>query len=173
MRANDESIPGLELAALGPTDRQVGANLLELRTKRGLSTTRLATALKEIGQSIPATGITRIEKGQRRVAVGELFALAVVLQVSPLTLLLPWPESPDADVEVTAVGPTTAREVWDWALGLQPPKLSETDPVGDLQRFPLDSLPPWARPIVSSFSAKTTPEQWKKLAAAGYLKESS
>ena len=102
---------------------------------------------------------------------GELFGLAVALQVSPLTLLLPWPEDPDTEVEITAIGATSAEEAWDWAMGFQPPVLSDADPAADLQRFPLDALPPWARPLLHSFSIKPTEEQWKKLAEAGYVRE--
>jgi len=131
----------------------------------------LSALLGQLEQPIPATGITRIEKEQRRVNASELFGLAVALQVSPLTLLLPWPENADAEVEITAIGTMTAEQAWDWAMGFQPPALSDADPVGDLQRFPLDSLPPWARPLLNTISINATEEQWKKLAEAGYVKE--
>jgi hypothetical protein len=120
-------------------------NIKRLRNNRGISTTRLSAALNKLGRQIPATGITRIEKGQRRVDTGDLFALAAVLDVSPLTLLLPWPEDPDTEVEITGVGSMTARQAWAWALGRRPPTLDSADPAADLQRFHLDSLPPWAR----------------------------
>jgi transcriptional regulator with XRE-family HTH domain len=73
--------------------------------------------LKAMGRPIPATGITRIEKGQRRVDAGELCALAVALDVSPLTLLLPWEDDPDAEVGITDIGieTVTARTLWEWA----------------------------------------------------------
>lgn len=130
---------------MSPTGQQVAANLLRLRTKRGLSTTQLSATLGELGQPIPATGITRIEKGQRHVSADDLVALAIALQVSPLTLLLPWLESADAEVEIAGVGTVTAHQAWFWAMGFRPLSVSDSDPDGDLQRFPLDALPPWAR----------------------------
>lgn len=98
-----------------------------------------------MGRPIPATGITRIEKGQRRVDAGDLCALAIALDVSPLALLLPWEENPEAHVEVTDLGTVTARMAWQWGLGIQPMMTSTTDPEAEVQRFRLDSLPPFAR----------------------------
>lgn len=126
-------------------DGQVARNVARVRTARGVSTTRLSAQLKELGQSIPPTGITRIEKGQRRVSAGELAALAVALRVSPLTLLLPWTDAPDEQVDVPGLGPVTAERLWMWADGAVPLEMSESDPQGDEQRYRLDSRPAWAR----------------------------
>lgn len=145
MAATSDDSTSAKQSEVSPTDRQVALNLVRLRAMRGVSTTRLAAALKSAGRSIPATGITRIEKEQRRVDAGDLVALAAALGVSPMTLLLPWPDDPDVEGEITGMDGVTARDVWDWALGLYPLTRSTTDPVGDAQRFRLDSLPPWAR----------------------------
>ncbi|MEU6036913.1 helix-turn-helix transcriptional regulator [Actinomadura sp. NPDC047616] len=126
-------------------DQTVATNLKRLRTMRGLSTTRLSALLKDRGQSIPPTGITRIEKGQRRVSAGELASLAVVLRVSPLTLLLPWTERPEEQVGLPGIGAVTTDQLWLWADGVLPLDVSDADPQGDQQRFKLDSRPPWAR----------------------------
>lgn len=129
----------------GPTTHHIAANVLRLRNLRGLSTTALSAALKEVGHSIPPTGITRIEKGQRRVDVDDLTALAVVLRTSPMALLLPWSTQPDELVEVTGLGVRAASDVWQWADGQSPASTSDTDPRGDIQRYWLDSRPPWTR----------------------------
>lgn len=110
---------------LGPTGRTVAANLLRLRKERGLSTTGLAAALKDAGRSIPATGITRIEKGQRRVDVDDLMALAVVLGVNPAALLMP--PVPEGTVELTAAGKVDAQAAWQWAKGIRPLCIPEND----------------------------------------------
>lgn len=76
-----------EVQHLGPAGLRLMKNIKRIREGRGMSTTRLAAALEQLGQPIPATGITRIEKGQRRVDVDELIALAEVLDVDPIRLL--------------------------------------------------------------------------------------
>ncbi|MDX3229400.1 helix-turn-helix transcriptional regulator [Streptomyces sp. ME19-01-6] len=103
----------------GPVSQQVAANLARLRKARGLSTTRLSAALKELGQHIPPTGITRIEKGERRVDADDLTALALVLNVSPLALLLP-PEWSDEQIQLTSTMSLRARTAWLWAEGRTP-----------------------------------------------------
>jgi transcriptional regulator with XRE-family HTH domain len=112
---------------------------------RSLSTTRLSAALKEIGHSIPATGITRIEKGQRRVDVDDLAALAIALKVSPTALLLP--PTLVGNVEVAPKRSVPAVEAWMWATSRQPLGLPTA---GESRRAALDdhqvhSLPPGIR----------------------------
>ncbi|WP_073927778.1 helix-turn-helix transcriptional regulator [Streptomyces sp. CB03911] len=97
----------------------MAANLLRLRTARGLSTTQLANAVKELGQSIPATGITRIEKGERRVDVDDLIAFALALNVAPNALLLP-PDWSDAEVDLVPEVTLSTRQAWLWAEGRSP-----------------------------------------------------
>ncbi|WP_019073235.1 helix-turn-helix domain-containing protein [Streptomyces hokutonensis] len=96
----------------------MAANLVRLRQERGLSTTRLASRLEELGNPIPATGITRIEKGQRRVDADDLVALADAFNVSPTTLLLP-PTYGDDLVQLTREHEVTSRTAWRWAEGHQ------------------------------------------------------
>lgn len=74
---------------VGPIGDRVRRNILRLRTERRLTTARLSAALKELGQPIQPTGITKLEKGERRVDVDDLVALAVALHVSPAQLLEP------------------------------------------------------------------------------------
>lgn len=105
--------------AWGPTSRRVAENLLELRKARGLSTLKLSVAMEELGQPVPASGITRIEKGDRRVDVDDLVAFALALNVSPNALFLPakW------DYEQVALTPNksiSSRTAWLWAEGRSP-----------------------------------------------------
>lgn len=77
----------------------------------------LSARLGEIGRPILPSGITKIEDGTRRVDVGDLVALAEVLDVSPVTLLMP----PDRDGDQWA-----AR--WRWMHAEGPLPGSEIDP---------------------------------------------
>ncbi|MET9083755.1 helix-turn-helix transcriptional regulator [Streptomyces sp. NPDC004237] len=98
----------------------MAVNLKRLRTARGMSTTRLSKALKDdAGHAIPATGITRIEKGQRRVDSDDLVAFALVFNVSPLTLLLPSTAN-DAAAALTDKREVTSRTAWYWGVGRRP-----------------------------------------------------
>ncbi|KAB1149249.1 helix-turn-helix transcriptional regulator [Streptomyces luteolifulvus] len=130
----------------GPTSRHVAANLKRLRTARGLSTTRLSDALKEAGQPIPATGITRIEKGERRVDVDDLTALAVVLGVSPSALLLPPTKSPQEVVEITGGGEVASDTAWAWADGTRPLRMEAGHEYAATLEYALYSRPPWLQP---------------------------
>lgn len=105
----------------GPTSRRVAGNLKRLREARGFSTTRLSAKLNsdEIGHSIPATGITRIEKGQRRVDSDDLIAFALALNVSPLTLLMP-DTAAGEPVSLTDKKQLRRRIAWRWAVGQGP-----------------------------------------------------
>lgn len=90
-----------------------------LRKRRDFTTRQLSAALERVGRPIPASGITRMEKGERAVTVDDLTALAVVLKVSPTALLLPAEDS-----GVVNVTPTTAvpwKAAWRWAHGEEPP----------------------------------------------------
>lgn len=138
----------------GPVSRHVAANVLRFRTARGLSTTRLAATLKEIGHSIPATGITRIEKGERRVDTDDLVALALALNVSPVALLLPPTEDSETLVDLTENVALRARDAWAWADGEEPHARVERDKYGHVLRFRLDSRPEWDRdPIRKAYNA--------------------
>lgn len=74
---------------VGPVGRNVAENLLRLRTVRDLSTRQLSARLAELGRKIPASGITRMELGERRVDVDDLAVLAAALKVEPSQLMLP------------------------------------------------------------------------------------
>lgn len=129
-----------EPSGWGPTSRQVAANLARLRTERGLSTTRLSAVLKALGQPIPPTGITRIEKGQRRVDADDLVALALALGVNVSALLLPPTASGTA--EVTGIDhPLEAFRLWAWASGDAQLPLAD-DPAWD---GPTENVPPAER----------------------------
>lgn len=65
------------------TPSELGARIAELRTQRGVAQRRLAD---EIG--VDPSALSRVERGERGLAVGELIALAAFLDVSTDALLL-------------------------------------------------------------------------------------
>lgn len=98
---------------LGPTGKRVAANVARLRGSQP-STYELSRLLGEMGRPVSASGITKVEAGQRRVDADDLVALALALDVTPNDLLLP----PEGDVEAVLLAPTkrvTNRDAWHWA----------------------------------------------------------
>jgi transcriptional regulator with XRE-family HTH domain len=75
--------------ALGPAGMRAAENLRRMRQHRGFSYAELARRLAGLGHPILDTGLLKIEKGDRRVDVDDLVALAAALEVSPADLLGP------------------------------------------------------------------------------------
>ncbi|MFE6194119.1 helix-turn-helix domain-containing protein [Streptomyces sp. NPDC057838] len=155
-------------------------NVRRLRTARGMSLRALAAELKEVGHPLSPDALNKIENGRtptpgteepkqvRRVDVDELMALAQALRVSPMSLLLPWAETPNTPTEVTAAGTVEARAAWEWANGQKPMTIwNEGDRLGELLRFRVDSTPAWARsPLDDKYNEMLT-ESVTKLAKFG------
>ena len=106
----------------GPIGAYLIKNLEQLRKARRLSYQDLSVRLQEIGRPIPALGLSRIEKGTRRVDADDLVGLALALEVNPSALLLPRPETGVGEdvIELTPAVRATARDAWDWADGRNP-----------------------------------------------------
>lgn len=125
----------------GPVSRHVAANLALFRAERGMSTTRLSQGLAKLGSPIPPTGITRIEKGQRRVDADDLVALAAVLNVSPLALLLPAEgSSRTAVVDLTSEQSALLVDAWRWAEGVSALPFEPGDRAGQEQQEAYERL---------------------------------
>lgn len=92
----------------------VRARIKDVRTRQGLSGATIARRMSELGFSWSRDVVGHIETGRRTsVTVDELMALAVVLDVSPLVLLLPeTPECPLAP-RLRADG----QQVYRWVIG--------------------------------------------------------
>ncbi|MFE5629925.1 helix-turn-helix domain-containing protein [Streptomyces sp. NPDC056543] len=138
---------GRRAIEVGPTGRTVAANLARLRERRGLTTRQLSAALERAGRSIPASGITRMEKAERVVTVDELAAFAVVFGVSPSALLLPLALRPEFPVDVTGGGRVSAEEAWAWGNGRRPLHLEEGMEQTQLLEHQLYGLPQWLRDV--------------------------
>lgn len=120
-------------------------NLARLRKVRGFTTRQLSALLERNGRPIPASGITRMEKAERQVTVDELVALAVALQVSPSSLLLPLDDSPAKTVEVSGGGSVTADVAWDWVDGRRPLQWPDGDVSTTSLEYRLYGRPPGRR----------------------------
>ena len=128
-----------------PTGVTVAHNVRRVRERRGLSTYQLSRSLAEAGRPMAPAAIGRLERGERRVDVGDLAALAVVLSVSPSTFLLPPDDSPASEAEVTGAGFVAADVAWDWADGRRPLTLPEGDPGTAMLEYQLYGRPPARR----------------------------
>lgn len=93
------------------------ANVKRIREARGFSYRQLSDLLEELGRPIPTLGLSRIEKGERRVDADDLVAIAVALGVNPSALLLPVDVGPYDVLDVTGAGAVTAEEAWNWLDG--------------------------------------------------------
>ncbi|WP_328389686.1 helix-turn-helix domain-containing protein [Nocardia sp. NBC_00416] len=130
----------------GPTGDTVRNNVLRYRNRMNLGYADLARRLEALGRPIPVLGLSRIERGERRIDVDDLMALAVALGVSPTSLLLP--DTSGSDDVVTATGiEGTAADLLGW-LRLHTPsahigKPADDRNVRDAIRFIADARPRW------------------------------
>ncbi|WP_433699268.1 helix-turn-helix domain-containing protein [Nocardiopsis sp. CA-288880] len=111
---------GRTYSSIGPTGQQIGQNVAVIRGQQGVTTEQLAQRLTDVGVPIKASAITKVEKGQRRLTVDELVALAVVLDVNPSALMLPVEVDRDRPVEITGHGEVPAARAWQWVDGHKP-----------------------------------------------------
>lgn len=79
---------GRRAIQVGDLGRNVAINIRRLREARQLSTRQLSKRLESAGRRIPASGLTRIEQGERRVDIDDLATLALVLDIDPGHLLV-------------------------------------------------------------------------------------
>lgn len=101
----------------GPIGKQVGENLAQLRNARRLTTERLAEEVRQLGVEMTASTVTKIEKHSRRITVDELVAFAAVLDVSPVSLMLPAGKTERVQLAEGLAVPW--ERAWRWAHGEQ------------------------------------------------------
>ena len=128
---------------IGPIGRNLMRAVNALRNRRGLTYKNLSELLEATGKPIFPLGLSRLERGARRVDVDELVALAAVLGVNPSTLLLPRDIGGDDLVELTPAVSHRAWIAWAWLDGETP--LPAKDP-GPFQAAEIeDSAIDWWR----------------------------
>lgn len=104
----------------GETAKTVAGNVVRLR---GDATwTQLSERLRELADwNLTPVALKNIEDEKRRVTVDDLAALAVALNVSPITLLMPMTDSPDKMVQATGMdSDMSARRLWLWLIAAGP-----------------------------------------------------
>lgn len=127
---------------LGATGETVRKNIRRIRDSKGISGPELSAKLDELHRPIPPLGIHRIESGQRRVDVDDLVNLALALDISPITLLMPEAPSDTEGVSISGYeGEIEARRAWGWLSAKNP--LTDTGPAAKLG-FSLRSRPAWS-----------------------------
>lgn len=101
---------------------RTAANIRRIRQERGLSYAELSRRLAATGHPILDTGLLKIEKGERRVDVDDLVALAVALETTPNRLLLPGSDAELAPAthHLTPDVTSTPPLMWTWATGQVP-----------------------------------------------------
>lgn len=103
---------------MGPVGKRVAATVREIRKRRGMSVRLLSERVTELGRPVLPSAITRIESGERRLDVDDLMALALALDVSPVTLMLPASTTcADDPVPVSSTMDLPWSVAWRWAHG--------------------------------------------------------
>ena len=134
-----------------------GRRIKTLRKAKGWSVRRLVDECAAVGFEVTSNVIENIEGIQRErahgsqrrrgITVDELMALALVLDVSPLALLLP--EEPSAYPITPDVQPS-AESVYQWLIAtLERPRESPNAPTPEEQLFAGNALHkalPWTKP---------------------------
>jgi transcriptional regulator with XRE-family HTH domain len=104
----------------GVTGLRLGQTVRALREKHHWDLRELSRRLGEVGNPISLGQLSKLERGERRVDVDDLVALAVAFNTSPNSLLFPgYPTSADEEepVDLTPVVSEPWNRVWQWAVG--------------------------------------------------------
>lgn len=100
-----------------------------------------------------------MEKAERNVTADELTALAVVLRVSPASLLLPLRDGQQETVEVTGKGAIPGQLAWAWVSNERPLDLPSEDLSSAMLEYQLYALPPGRRRY--DWSDPSAREAWR------------
>lgn len=134
-----------DAGAAGPTS-VIAGRVRELRRRRDWTADQLAEQLSAVGVPWTRIVVTKLETGRRpSVSVEELFALAYVLNVSPMHLLVPDGDQGEPYAYVAGMA-TNRRTVREWIAGRRPifgqdlnhfiGAVPSSDPDGFWDRFP-------------------------------------
>lgn len=139
----DDRTPRVPQGAIGA---YLVANLKDLREARKLSYQDLSARMREVGRPIPALGLSRIEKGTRRVDADDLVGLALALGVNPSALLLPRTVARDDEIRLTDKCHARASDAWAWADGDRPLPAAGPFTRSSMDLFALADFARYARP---------------------------
>ena len=125
---------------IGPVGGHVAANVKRLRESLPLTTEQLAERTTNYGRPMRGNTITKIEKGQRRVDVDDLAALALALETRPDALLLP--STIVGEIQLAETLTVQAFSAWRWANGSGPLEIPEGDDGRTFNAFQTRAQPP-------------------------------
>jgi transcriptional regulator with XRE-family HTH domain/tetratricopeptide (TPR) repeat protein len=103
-----------------PTSVRVRERLEELRRDRRLTLKALSGRLSDLGRPMSVSTLSKIANGDRRVDVDDLVALALALDVSPNSILLPAEAGVGTEVHLTPTRVVDAERSWLWATSDNP-----------------------------------------------------
>lgn len=132
---------------LGPTAQTVRDNIARIRGRERITLRQLSARLTDSGRPLSHTSLSQIESGNRRVDVDDLVSIALALNVSPSTLLMPSTQTAGDKVTATGMKAVLAQEMWDWvtAASSGPPGSEIID-----MDWVLRARPPWTfRPMTT------------------------
>lgn len=132
----------------GITHEHVAANLRAARQAIGMDVRTAARLMTDAGRKLSASGISKIENGDRRVDVDDLTALAYVFRTTPAAILTP----PADAVTLTGVPESyLPEEVQAWIAGTV--KLTTEDLVRYWreQRLHAINAKRWAEEMMASY----------------------
>jgi hypothetical protein len=145
---------------MGTTGEAVARNVKRLREAANLTYTEVSTALADVDRPMSPLAVRRIEEMDRRVDVDELLALAVVLGVTPISLLYPGAKGARESVTATGLRSTvSAGHLWEW-MRAETSLMVEED---EMERYAFlgAALPEWRR---HEFSEEI--RQWSEISTA-------
>lgn len=121
----DATLPFVEdVSKPGTLSDHIAGELRRHREELRLPYTELAERLARLGRPIPVLGLRRIERGERRVDVDELAALALALGVPPASLMFP---TDSATVEVVPGKVLSSWHAATWFTGESAEAMFGTD----------------------------------------------
>lgn len=112
----------------GRVGQVLAQQLRRVRESRHVTYTDLVKRLDDLGHPIPILGLRRIERGERRVDVDDLVALARALRVPPVLLLFPVDaEGPLVELVPGGFADPNAALAWFTGEGRMPHGLSDEE----------------------------------------------
>jgi transcriptional regulator with XRE-family HTH domain len=125
----------------------IAERVAAIRRYRGMTQEQLAEAMRALGISWQRITLAKLESGKRSyLTVDELLALCVVLEISPVDLLVPR-ELKDESYLVTPSRTARAANVREWARGEEPLLIHEhPQPVRETGKFRFVEPGTWSDP---------------------------
>lgn len=145
----------------GRVGEVLAQQLRRVREDRNVTYTELVKRLEDLGHPIPILGLRRIERGERRVDVDDLVALARALRVPPVLLLFPVDAAgPLVELVPGVLADPNAALAWFTGEGRMPHGLSDEEygrRFGRGRQDPATGLYEWYEDPDTSWEADAAP----------------